>query len=152
LNVPVKVGTHRFVHRLRSGRINFIGVALLLALLGATWWAITFVPLYFDNFEVRSQLEAVVLFEGVAQGSEKAMIADMTTRLSRIGSHFEIDEESGLEKEVPGIVPDEDGLEAEVTATEVRMKLTYQRRSYWKFTQKPITVKFEVEKKRSLKK
>ncbi len=124
---------------------------MLLGVFGAGWWALTYVPLYFDHFEVKSQVEAVVLFEGVGVGSEKQMLTDLSRRLASVGSHYEIDEETQLEREVRGIVFDDENAEAEVTQTEVRLRLRYERKGYWKFTDKPVLVQFEVEKSRKLK-
>jgi hypothetical protein len=136
----------------RSGRINFIGLLMLVGVVGAAWWAVTFVPIYFDHFEVKSQVEAVVLYEGVVAGSEKLMVDDLRRRLSRIGTHFEVNDETGEEQEIPGILVDEDNAEAEVTATEIRMRFKYARKSVWKFTKKPVQVEFDIEKSRALKK
>jgi hypothetical protein len=84
-------------------RTNPVTVLVLLALVFAGWWAFTFGPLYFDHLEVReAAAQTIALIPGAREPKEAAQtpVGRLNTR---VGWHYQIDEETGEERVVPGL-------------------------------------------------
>jgi len=134
-----------------SGKVNPVSVILLLALGGGIYWAVTFVPTYYNNLDVREAVDAA-FSRFTVEGEDRAH-QYLLSRLNRgtqegiIGHHFEVDED-GVEHEVPGLgVADEDvTFEFDERTSELTVRVEYDRVVVLRPFQKRRTLHFVVEK------
>jgi VCBS repeat-containing protein len=88
--------------RTPAGKTNPISVLLFLAFVAGGWWLYTYGPIYIDNLEVKDEVA-----KGVAQAAlegDTAAHNTLVVRLNKtIGWHYEIDEETQLERVKPGL-------------------------------------------------
>ncbi|MEW6430976.1 MAG: hypothetical protein AB1730_05650 [Myxococcota bacterium] len=148
---PSRAGLYVALRMKPSGKVNPVSVLLLLALVGAGWWAVIFVPVYLDNLDVREAVDAAFSRYHV-EGEQRArqFLMDrlnVRTPQGTIGHHFELDEE-GVERELPGLgVPEEnvtfDYVERDSLLT---VRVEYDRVVVLKPTQARRTLHFVVEK------
>lgn len=148
---PSRAGLYVAGRMKPSGKVNPVTVLLVLALVGAGWWAVIFVPVYWDNLDVREAVDAAFARYHV-DGEERArgFLMDrlnLVTPQGTIGHHFEIDED-GMEQEMPGLgVPDEnvtfDYVERD---SQLTVRVEYDRVVVLKPSQKRRTLHFVVEK------
>lgn len=134
-----------------SGKVNPVSVLLVLALIGAAYWAVIFVPIYLDNLDVREAVDAAFSRYHV-DGEERArqFLMDrlnVHTPQGTIGHHFEIDEE-GIEQELPGLgVPEENvTMDFVERDSQLTVRVEYDRVVVLKPSQKRRTLHFVVEK------
>jgi hypothetical protein len=140
-----------------SGKVNPVSVLALLALGGATYWAILFLPVYYDNLEVKEALDAA-FSQARVEGEERAKtwlmrrLNGVTPGQGTLGTHLEVDED-GVERELPGLgVPEENVTftwdDRESTLT---LRVEYDRVVVLKPSDKRKVLHFVAEKKGSTK-
>jgi hypothetical protein len=118
-------------------RTNPVTVLFLLALALAGWWAFIFGPLYLDHLEVReAAAQTIALIPGAGTPKDAAKIP--VNRLNtRVGWHYQVDEETGEERVLPGLGIDFD--EGVTVDYDPSTKLAVVRFSYDRVVQlKPL--------------
>ncbi|MEW5740461.1 MAG: hypothetical protein AB1938_16155 [Myxococcota bacterium] len=140
-----------------SGKVNPVSVLVMLALAGATYWAVLFIPLYYDNLEVKEALDSA-FSQARVEGEETARVWLMrrlngvTPNMGTLGSHYEVDED-GVEQLLPGLgVPEENvTFTWDEAASTLTLRVEYERVVILKPSEKRKVLHFVVEKKGSTK-
>lgn len=84
-----------------AGKVNLIGLALILAACAGVWWVVLVVPLYSDHMDVTDAVGVAVSM--YHREGDEGVRARLLNAVSRIGTHREYDEETGEQKVVPGL-------------------------------------------------
>ncbi len=134
-----------------TGKINLIGVAILLALAGGLWWLITFGPAYLDNLDARDAVAAG--FSQAKLGDPPETVRDrIVAKLNdRVGWHTEIDD-WGNAKRVTGLGLTKENVIVDVDDVNktVLVQVTYEREVPLKPTAKVRKLRFKVERRGKL--
>jgi hypothetical protein len=112
------------------GKFKPVTLLLVLALVAAGWWMYTFMPIYLDHLEMREATQQIInTIPAVGLTAEPGK--DVLYRINaQIGWHLEVDEETGVEREVPGMnITREDNLviNYDQAAKRVTVTIEYDR-------------------------
>jgi len=110
-----------------AGKVNLIGVGMLLAVCAGIWWVVIYGPLYSDHMDVTEIAGMAVSEMGNRVGEESATLS-VVRRCAGIGTHKEIDE-MGEEHIVPGlgVRPEDVTIEANEKTKKVKVSISYTR-------------------------
>jgi hypothetical protein len=129
-----------------TGKVNLIGLTLLLGLAAGVYSVVIFSPAYMDNIDATDAVAAA--FNQVGQRLDEQVLIELRSRLVRIGTHRELNEE-GVLVETPGLgVPDDAIIfEKNPANNEVTIGFRYVREVRLKPSSKWVKLKFAPIKK-----
>lgn len=132
------------MHTSPSGKVNPIGVALILGVIAAIYYVVVFSPVYLDNFDVSEAVAAA--YNQVDQISDDRILPALKGKLDRIGTHREPNEDGVLE-ETMGLGLDEDALTIDRNPDgTVLVRVAYTREVRLKPTQRWVKVRFAPQR------
>lgn len=131
-------------------KTNPVTVLVVLLLLAAGWWGWIFGPLYIDHLEVKEAASQIVNLVPQARGVDDAIATPLTRLNTRVGWHYQVDEETGEESVQPGL-----GLTAENNVVldvdeerkHIKVRIAYSRVVQLKPFQRRQRVAFAAEAK-----
>jgi hypothetical protein len=127
----------------RPGRVNLIGLAMLLAAAAGVYWVVIVGPLYMERFDVVDEVSAA--FNQLLQQPPDRVRNTLTVRLEQIGQHSELNDE-GQVVVVKGLGLSEDQITVELTGSVRQVSVTYSRQVVLVPTDKVHTETFTVTK------
>ncbi len=132
-----------------SGKVNLVGLVMIAAVVGAAYWAVLFVPIYTDNWEVKDLVNSS--FNRFPHERLGQIRVELVGRLGELkfASHQEADKFTGEMKTVPGLGLTEDQVitDDDTVRKFLTVRVTYDRVIQLWPTQKRRTIHFVVEKK-----
>lgn len=133
-----------------TGKVNLIGLAMILAVCAGAWWVVLFAPVYSDHMDVTDAVGVAVSQYNNRVG-EVAVRQALLRACSIIGTHKELDAD-GEEKIVPGLgVKDEDvNIIVDEKAHKLRITVDYDREVVLTPLKKIRRVHFQAERKGTL--
>jgi hypothetical protein len=129
-----------------TGKVNLIGLTLLLGLGAGIYSIVIFGSVYTDNMDVTDAVRSA--FNQVGQRPEGQILAELQSKLDRIGTHRELNE-NGVLVEVRGLGVGEEGItfEKNPATNEYLVQVRYVREVRLKPTKRWVKVRFSPSKK-----
>lgn len=111
-----------------TGKVNLMGLAIVLAFVGAIYWAVLMGPVQLDNLDVREEVTAT--FNESARISPELLMPKLLAKLNhpKLGSHYEVDD-NGVKVKTGGLGLTEDNIiiERDEEAQTSRVRVEYIR-------------------------
>jgi hypothetical protein len=131
--------------RKARGAVSFFSLVLLLGLAAGGYLAWMFVPVYLDNLDVREATTAA--FNRMASDPDMDRVrVYVMDRQKRIGTHWENDGRSRVEKPGLGLTDADVVIERDGGEHTGRVQVDYQREIKLWPTERFVSVDFHVEK------
>ena len=109
-----------------SGKVNLIGLALILALIVGIWAVVIFSPIYLDNLDVKEAVAAA--YNQAGHDSEEALRTLIKARTFRVGTHKEDDGQGNwVEKTGLGLTDEMITIERNPEMTQALIRIDYDR-------------------------
>lgn len=129
-----------------TGKVNLIGLAIILGLVAGVYSVVVFSAAYLDNMDVMDAVASA--YNQVGQRSDDQIVIDLKATLSRIGTHRELNEE-GVLVEAPGLGVDDEGItfEKNPANNEYLIGVRYVREVRLKPSRRWVKLRFFPSKK-----
>jgi hypothetical protein len=131
--------------RKTRGAVSVVSLVLLLGVAAGVYAAWIFVPPYFDNLDVREATSAAFIHMAVDQENDRIRIY-LLDRLKRIGTHWESEGDTLVEKRGLGLTDSDILIERDPTEHTGRVQVDYQRQVKLWPSERFFSIEFHVEK------
>jgi hypothetical protein len=111
-------------------KLKFTTVLLVLAGVAGAWWLFTYGPVYVDHLEVKEAATQIInIIPTSNSNNPHDYAANSFFRLNaNVGYHFEVDEETGVENQLPGLgLTIDDNLTVETEGKRTTVVIEYDR-------------------------
>lgn len=127
-----------------SGKVNFFGLLMVLALIVGVYVVAMVAPVYLDNMDVQKAIQAAINQPG-GKNDDGAMRRFIKYETRTIGSHVETDG-SGEPVEQAGLGLTDDQISIERTASEATIQIDYERAVNLKLLGRTVRMQFHPRK------